>query len=196
MNDTKEKLIDAAARLIGEQGYSGTSLRQIIAEAGVNLAAVHYHFGSKDELLDAVIERYATPVNEHRLAMLDRYEEEARGKAVPVARILDAFLAPMAQAAGSHPQMVRVMGRISAEGMLREVVERNFQTVIQRFFGALRKSSPHLSEEEFRWRTVFMQGSIVQTMCGMPGKDFEHRIGLLVQFLTGAFEAPAAEVRS
>ena len=49
--DTKQKILDAAEKLIAEQGYAATSLRQIIADAGVNLAAVHYHFGSKDELL-------------------------------------------------------------------------------------------------------------------------------------------------
>ena len=72
MTDTKEKILDTAERLIGEQGYAATSLRQIIAEAGVNLAAVHYHFGSKEDLLDAVVVRKAGPVNEARLARLDR----------------------------------------------------------------------------------------------------------------------------
>ena len=70
MNDTKEKILDTAERLIGEQGYAATSLRHIIAQAGVNLAAVHYHFGSKEDLLDAVVARKAAPVNDraHRMA--------------------------------------------------------------------------------------------------------------------------------
>jgi len=68
MTDTKEKILDTAERLIGEQGYSATSLRHIIAQARVNLAAVHYHFGSKEDLLDAVVARKATPVNDARLA--------------------------------------------------------------------------------------------------------------------------------
>ena len=49
MIDTKQKILDAAEQLIAEQGYAATSLRQIIAEAGVNLASIHYHFGSKDD---------------------------------------------------------------------------------------------------------------------------------------------------
>src|SRR5689334_21302266 len=97
MNDTKEKLLDTAERLIAENGYVATSLRQIIGEAGVNLAAVHYHFGSKEELLDAVVMRHAGPVNRERLALLDRHEAEARGGAVPIARIFEALLAPMAR---------------------------------------------------------------------------------------------------
>ena len=77
MTDTKEKILDTAERLIGERGYAATSLRHIIAQAGVNLAAVHYHFGSKEGLLDAVVERKAAPVNQARLAWLERVETEA-----------------------------------------------------------------------------------------------------------------------
>jgi AcrR family transcriptional regulator len=195
MNDTKTKLLDAAERLIGEHGYAATSLRQIISEAGANLASVHYHFGSKDELLDAVVMRRAAPVNDQRLALLDRYEAEAGGGAVPVARILEAFLTPMAQAAGHNPQFVRVMGRIVAEGMIRTVVEKNFHELLHRFAAALRKSLPALSDDEFRWRMVFMQGAMAHTMCGTPGSDFERRIVLLVRFLAGGFEAPPQEVQ-
>jgi len=194
MNDTKTKLLDAAERLIGEQGFAATSLRHIISEAGVNLASVHYHFGSKDELLEAVVMRRAAPVNDRRLALLDRYEAENDG-AVPVDRILEAFLFPMAQAAASNPQFVRVMGRIVSEGMIQSVLEKNFHTVLLRFTAALRKSLPALSDEEFRWRMLFMQGAMAHTMCGTPGNDFEHRIALLVRFLSGGFEASPAEVK-
>lgn len=195
MNDTKEKLLDAAERLIAEHGYAGASLRQIIAEAGVNLAAVHYHFGSKEELLDAVITRTAEPVNAARLALLDRYETEAKGRPVPVQRILEAFLTPMAKAAAQKPQFVRLMGRIVAEGMLGAVLDKNFRVISTRFTPALRKSVPGLSEEEFDWRMTFMRGAVAHTMCGKEGSDFERRMALLTRFLSGGFEAPPAEVR-
>lgn len=194
MNDTKQKLLDAAEQLIAEHGYSATSLRQIISAAGVNLASVHYHFGSKEELLHAMVQRHAGPVNEQRLALLDRYEAEAGGAAVPVSTVLDAFLAPMARAAGGKPQFVRVMGRLVSEGLMRFVLEKNFQEVLMRFTAALRKALPGLSEEEFRWRMAFMQGAVAHTMCGTPGSDFERRIALLRQFLSGGFTAPASEV--
>jgi hypothetical protein len=139
--------------------------------------------------------RRAAPVNDRRLALLDRYEAEARGGAVPVARILEAFLLPMAQAAGQNPQFVRVMGRIVAEGMIRTVVEKNFGELLLRFSAALRKSLPALSDDEFRWRMVFMQGAMAHTMCGTPGSDFERRIALLVRFLSGGFEAPPQELQ-
>src|SRR3954466_16165645 len=148
MLDTKQKILDAAEKLIAEQGYAATSLRQIIAAAEVNLAAVHYHFGSKDELLTAVIQRKVGSVNERRLTLLAEHEATAKGKPVPVQKILDAFLTPMGQAAGTHPQFVRVMGRVVAEGLLPSVLEKNFPEVQARFFDALRRATPHLSNAE------------------------------------------------
>jgi AcrR family transcriptional regulator len=195
MNETKLRILDTAERLFAENGYAATSLRQIIGDAGVNLAAVHYHFGSKDELLDAIVMRKAAPVNEERLALLDKLEAGSKGKALPIAAILDAFLTPMAKKAGANPQFVRLMGRIVAEGLMQSVIEKNFQTVLVRFTAALRKSLPALSEEEFRWRIVFMQGAMAQTMCGSSGGDFQRRIALLIRFLSGGFETPGAEVR-
>src|ERR1039457_6734609 len=103
MSDTKEKILDTAERLIGEQGYAATSLRQVIAEAGVNLAAVHYHFGSKEELLDAVVTRKVTPVNEARISRLDRVEAEAGSGPLVVEKVLEAFLIPTAEVASRNP---------------------------------------------------------------------------------------------
>src|SRR6185436_20306302 len=94
---TRDKLLGTAEKLFSEQGYDATSLRHIIAEAGVNLASIHYHFGSKEELLDEIVARKAGPVNTERLAMLDRTEAEAPGSP-SVERVLEAFLLPMARA--------------------------------------------------------------------------------------------------
>src|SRR5207249_7612515 len=71
MNDTKLRILDAAERLFAQQGFD-VSIRAITDEAGVNLAAVNYHFQSKEALLDAIIARRIEPVNKRRLEMLDR----------------------------------------------------------------------------------------------------------------------------
>jgi AcrR family transcriptional regulator len=192
MIDTKQKILDAAERLVAEQGYAATSLRQIISEAGVNLAAVHYHFGSKEELLDGVVMRKVGPVNERRLELIDRYAAEAGGGPIPVTRILDAFLSPMGEVAERNPQFVRVMGRVVAEGLLPQVLEKNFQTVQTRLIGALRQSLPDLPEDEFRARVQFMVGVIAHTMCGQADAEggFETRIERMIRFLAGGFAAP------
>src|SRR5690348_7872107 len=117
MVDTKQKILDTAEQLIGEQGYSATSLRQIISSAGVNLAAVHYHFGNKEDLLDELILRKAVAVNGKRLALLEKFELEADGAPVAVEKVLTAFFEPMIEGGSRNPQFVKVMARIYAEGL-------------------------------------------------------------------------------
>jgi AcrR family transcriptional regulator len=192
MSDTKQKILNAAERLFADQGYSATSLRQIIAVAGVNLASVHYHFGSKDELLYELILRKASPVNQKRMELLDRYEARYAPAPVPPEMVLEAFLTPMAEAAERNRQFVRVMGRLIAEGLLPAIIEKNFQPVVGRFMGALKKAFPELPDEDFEWRVRFMQGALAHTMCGhgMTG-DFLSRVGHLSRFVVGGFRAPA-----
>jgi AcrR family transcriptional regulator len=198
MTDTKQKILDTAERLIAEQGYAATSLRHIIAEAGVNLAAIHYHFGSKEELLDEIIQRKAKPVNERRLAWLDRIEREAAPGAPPVNTVLESFLMPMAEVADRTPAFVPFMGRMLAEGLMPTILARHFQQVAARLMGALRRAVPNLTDEEFAWRMHFMSGAMAHTMCGArlfpslggAGSDFRTRMGLLVTFLSAGFRAP------
>jgi AcrR family transcriptional regulator len=192
MIETKQKILDAAERLVAEQGYAATSLRQIIAQAGVNLASVHYHFGSKEELLDGLVMRKVGPVNERRLELLDERMAQAGGAPLPVTAILDAFLSPMGEVAASNPQFVRVMGRVVAEGLLPQVLEKNFQSVQARFTSALRQSLPHLPDEEFAARLQFMIGVVSHTMCSRADAagGFETRIERMIRFLAGGFTAP------
>jgi AcrR family transcriptional regulator len=193
MIDTKQKILDAAEQLIAEQGYAGTSLRQIIASAGVNLASIHYHFGSKDDLLHQLLLRKAGPVNEKRIELLDRYAAENGDVPLPIERVLDAFFAPMIETADRNPQFVRVMGRIVVEGLLPAVVERSFQPMFTRFTGALRQAVPDIPQEEFQWRIHFMMGVIAHTLVGAPGGHFQDRIDKLTRFLAAGFRAPAPQ---
>src|SRR5258708_6348810 len=138
MIDTKQKILDTAEQLFGEQGYAATSLRQVIAAAEVNVAAVHYHFGSKEDLLDAVVNRKVGPVNVARMERLDRLEAET--KPIDVEQVLEAFLMPTAEMAEHNPTFVRLMGRILVEGMMPRIVERHFQESAMRFIAALMRA--------------------------------------------------------
>ncbi len=199
MNETREKILDTAERLFSEKGFDATSLRHIIAEAGVNLAAIHYHFGSKQELLDELILRKARPVNDERLAMLDRIEAEAGDGRPSLESVLNAFLMPVARVADQHRSFTRLMGRIYAEGLLLPVIERNFGPVISRFVPAMHRALPGLSDDEFSWRMHFMIGAMAHTLCGSPAIShandngcFPQRIEHLIRFLLGGFRAAPA----
>src|SRR5881394_149494 len=92
--DTKTRILDAAESLFMEHGFEATSLRQLTAAAGVNLAAVNYHFGSKEELFQAVLTRRLDPMNHERIELLARLERDAGDKPIACERILAAMLTP------------------------------------------------------------------------------------------------------
>ena|SRR5271165_5862516 len=200
MTETQEKILGTAERLFGDQGYAGTSLRQIIAAAGVNLAAIHYHFGSKEELLDHLVMRKAGPVNEERLALLDRYEAEAGKAAVPVEKLLQAFLEPPLKRIKESPEFARLMGRLYGEGMMPVIVEKHFQTVVIRFLAAFGRALPRLSAPELALRIQFMIGAMSHTMMfamqpRLPGLPFSADGSILlrelVAFVSAGMRAPA-----
>jgi AcrR family transcriptional regulator len=199
MKETKDRILDTAERLIGERGYTATSLRQVITEAGVNLAAVHYHFGSKEELLDAVVARKVTPVNEDRIAWLERVEAAAGSGPLRVEDVLEAFFLPTAAVAGRSPEFVRLMGRMLTEGMLPRIVEKHFRATALRFIAGLGRAVPELPQDELMWRVHFMVGAMAHTMCSAPifpqmagdVADMELRMRRLVTFLSAGFRAAA-----
>jgi AcrR family transcriptional regulator len=153
--DTKERILDAAEKLFGENGFEATSLRDITTEAGVNLAAVNYHFQTKESLIDAAIARRMEPVNLKRMEMLD-----AAGPNATLEQILIAFLHPvldrhLASALG-------LMGQILAtpDMFITRLFKKHLAIVSQRFTDALAKALPELSRTELLWRLSFTGGAI------------------------------------
>ena len=206
MNDTKERILDTAERLFSEQGYAATSLRGIIAAAGVNLAAVHYHFHSKEALLEAVILRRSVPANHERLALLDRFEKEAGGNPPSLEQVIEAFVAPTLRMSRDPRSggmvFMQLLGRLHAEGdLLPRILTSQFADVFQRFGAALRAALPDLSQEELFWRLNLAIGALAQTLRG-GSKDLETISDLslsfnsetalerLVAFLSAGFRAP------
>jgi len=197
MNRTKRKILDTAERLFAQKGYAATSMRHIISKAVVNLAAIHYHFGSKEELLDEVVERKAGPVNAERLALLETAKQAANGRPLKVEEILEALFRPMVKLASQNDQFVRLIGRLYAEGMLPHVARKHFHEVMKTFMGALREVLPDLPEQEFLWRIHFMMGALAHTMCGAPenlqvvgvSAGFDDRIDRLKRFLSAGLKA-------
>ncbi len=117
--DTRILLLDAAERLFAEAGFAATSLRNITAAAGVNLASVNYHFGSKDALLEAVIQRRLAPVNDERLRRLEELEGQAGTEPLNLEKALRCFLEPpfekMREWGESGRLFMRVVGRIHSD---------------------------------------------------------------------------------
>lgn len=170
--DTKERILDVAEELFAEHGFTGTSLRRITSEAGVNLAAVNYHFGSKEALLEAVFARTLDVMNGERLARLDEVVREAGEEGPPLEEILRAFVLPtIRMARDPRSRMFRKLTmRIHAEPdqvvVLRIFVER-FREVISRFLPAIHRAVPGVAPEEIAWRMRFSVSTMIHAM-GAP----------------------------
>jgi AcrR family transcriptional regulator len=166
----KLKLIEAAEKLFAENGFDVVSVRDITQAAGSNVAAVNYHFGSRDGLVAVVMTRYMTPVNEDRLLRLDLAERNWAGKAIPVEDVIDAFVRPlmtkMAKSDLSEQLYFKLIGRICSlhnAGIPAEI-EAQFKVLIDRFIRAISKSLPHLTEEELLWRLHFVVGAMIHML--------------------------------
>ncbi|HXI40628.1 MAG TPA: TetR family transcriptional regulator [Bryobacteraceae bacterium] len=177
MRSTRERILDAAERMFADHGYSATSVRSIIAKARVNVAAVHYHFRSKESLLEAVILRRAKPANEQRLALLDACERAAPGGHPPLREVIQAFLEPSIRVATDQTLggevFMRLLGRLHAEGdILPKILAMHFMPVLERFSRALRHALPDLPPEELYWRLHFAVGATTQALRGADSLEW------------------------
>ena len=164
---TKDRILDVAERLFAHDGIEATSLRTITAEAGVNLAAVNYHFQSKDALVRAVVARRMGPVNERRLALLDACEQAAGSGRLPLEQVVNAFLRPVLEIYGSHArEFAPLMGRMYTEpgDFVEKVYRDHLQPVATRFIAAYQRALPELPRVELLWRLHFSFGALAHTL--------------------------------
>jgi AcrR family transcriptional regulator len=174
MNDarplTTERILDSAERLFADHGFEGTSIRDIVDSAKVNLAAIHYHFRSKEALLEAVLTRRISVVNNARIERLEAAEAEAAPHAPSVEAILRAFIAPtveFAQRNQSGATFVQLMSRMFTEPRfsLTNFLGRKFGETIARFSSALVGALPHMPREVVLWRVFFAIGAMHHLLC-------------------------------
>ena len=111
---TRTRILDSAEHLFSERGVNGASLRAIVAHAGVNTAAVHYHFGSKKSLLEAVFARRTVPIVEERLKLLAECKEAAARPPL-LHQIISAFLEPGMRGDHGGATFARLRARMAAD---------------------------------------------------------------------------------
>ncbi|MFN2427823.1 MAG: TetR/AcrR family transcriptional regulator, partial [Candidatus Binatia bacterium] len=210
-----DRILDAAEELFAKQGFSATSLRNVISEAAVNLAAVHYHFGSREELIKAVFARRFEPINRERIELLDVLESNtARGSKRldhRLERILDILLSPLLRAARDRPEewssVSLLVGRAHTDPdfVVRQILHDQFLEVFARFSSALGQCLPALGEEELLCRFHFVitamavtlvHGDDIRTLSDGkldPGRDPEVFARRWVAFAAAGLRAPASD---
>lgn len=178
--DTKERILDAAERLFATNGFESTSLRQITAEANANLAAVNYHFQTKEALTRAVMLRRLAPINKRRLDLLDAIEFAAGDGPLSLEDVMRAFFLPVMEARESDPStrcLPKLLGRVMSEprGWPREAFQVEMAPLVVRFGAALRRVFPDGNVGEVFWAMHFGIGSMAHFLLA----------GELMKFLSG-----------
>ena len=165
---TKARIIEAAEYLFALQGYRQTSMREITARADVNLASVNYHFGSKKNLIQAVLKRYFD-------VMMPQIDE-ALAKLVPsvgrkgVEQVLQNLKGPLLNLNAVQPDgtemFVQLLGKgyTESQGHLRRFIMGNYGETVQTILAMLRTALPAIPADELFWRLHFAIGSFVFSM--------------------------------
>ena len=163
--NTKERILHAAEDLFAQHGFAGTSLRQVTSRADVNIAAVNYHVGSKENLVHEVFKHRMDEMSEKRLASLAAAVEK---DPADLEAILLAFIQPaLALTLDRHgASFVRVLARAYAEKNdgLRNFLSENYGQVLREFAKAIARCLPDLSKEELYWRMDFVAGALTYAM--------------------------------
>lgn len=210
---TQQKILDAAEGLFAEHGFGEVSVRQVVQKAQVNVASIHYHFGSKEALIEQVLSRRLTPLNEERLRLLEGFEAKAekKGGAAPLEDVLHALIAPavkMSRETDAGKNFIRLIGRMFAEPneSVQAMLKSRFEMLFVKFSLAFRQALPGVKKKDYFWRLHFVLGAMSLTLCDSQRPalwsegvcqpdDVEEVVGQLVVFCAAGMRADAAKKR-
>ena len=163
---TDQRLVIAAEKLFAERGIDAVSLRSVMAEAGANVASVHYHFGSKDALVEAVISRRSDRLHARRAEIMDSIENSG---SLDARALADAFVRPVAElaAAGGTPWIQLVAGIMSGNHPALTRLTDGFAAQARHFTTLLRRIDPDAAPRTVRFRLTQAMNLTFQTL-GAP----------------------------
>lgn len=204
-SDTSNRILDATERLFACRGLATVTLRDITAAADVNLAAVNYHFGSREGLIEAVLRRRLEPLNRARLDNLHHLEKGAAGKPLSLEDIIYAFISPLLGMSQdlSHGGAVamQLLSRASLDTTprFRDFFDSEHKPVLDRYQAAFVKAAPYLSADQVYWRLRSMIGALIFPIPELYAEPGSGRVRLqnylqnLLPFITAGFRAPGGD---
>jgi AcrR family transcriptional regulator len=170
--ETYQKIIESAEEIFAVKGYDGASIREITASAGVNLAAIHYHFGSKEKLLQVVLNRKLEWLNKRRLKALTALEKNSEFKPLKPSQILEAFFGTLLDMLDEKDyggeMFLRLLARSSLEPgcLISSISHGQNNIVVEKFRDALYLALPNVPKSEIVWRFQFMVGATSYAISG------------------------------
>lgn len=210
MKKTQTKLIEAAEREFAENGFHGASIRNITARAGANIAAVNYHFGSKESLFVEMIRYRVTPINERRIELLNRAVTAAGETPLGIRELVEIIIRPLVEslAAASKPNAQRYFLRALGRGMSEEaslkkpLYEDILAEVTKRFQIEMQRCLSDLPEEAAKVSFVYLRSTMMGVMqlqtdsSTLPSGIRFPDADSMIAFVSGGIEAMAQEFRT
>jgi AcrR family transcriptional regulator len=205
---TPDRILDVAETLFAEAGYRAVSLRSITRACGVNIAAIHYHFGSKEVLLEQIFAKRCAAINNERFRLLEACRA-GRGRPPALEQILEAYLRPSLALPNGDDGALRFM-RLRAmlaheqAELSKNLIAKYFNHVSGTFIGALMKELGHLSARDVFWRFHFLLGAQYFTLAN-PGRiqmlsegrcdpaEVEAALSELIAFTAAGFRTPPCD---
>ncbi len=202
--ETRDAILNAAEDLFSKHGFYGVTIREVAREAGVDTALVHYYFGAKKELFDAVFTRRAEVWNNERVAAVDRYAEAA-GEAMTLEGLFEAFLRPPFQwslkGGPGWKHYAALVAQTNANPAFGgETMARYFDPAIRRLLELVKRVLPEAEETDLYWAYHNLSGALTLTL-GETGRldrlsgglcksgDLDSACDYMVRFAAAGFRA-------
>jgi len=193
---TRNHILDVAEALFAEQGLDGVSLRRVNSTAGLNPAAVHYHFGSKQKLLEAILVRRMAGLMERRALLLARIE--AGDWPADLAHLARALVDPLAELLVEAPRegrlYLRLLAQIYLSGVdtVRGLIQTEFAAGMARWFELVCQANPDVPRAQMALRTELLGQCVVQGLAQVPDGDPRSSVRAVLELATGGLGAPVA----
>jgi AcrR family transcriptional regulator len=202
---TRQKILCATGKVFAQGGYRAMTLRQVTREAKVNLAAVNYHFGSKLNLMRALLRNRFEPINQQRLQLLNQQIEAYAPDPVPLTTIYDALFRPLFTGIGSasvnDTSLIQIIGRALTEPaeFMRGLHKEFFADLSKCFMDEIHRSCPELSPEQIQYRFFLSVSTMIGTVIEqvrletisdgkLDGKNLDKILHELTTFVVAGFQ--------
>ena len=199
---TRERMLDTAEECFATHGFHGTSMRDIARGASTPIALVSYHFKSKDNLFDRVIERRATYMGFHRMNALQKARASAGDKPIALQMLIESYVWPFIERSTrggpGWKNYSQLVARLANSPTWTPVISKHYDDVAREYIGEFRRSMKGAAESSIYHAFSFMVGTMVGTVAE-PGRvdslsegnhttsDLEVIFKLMIPFLEAGF---------